>query len=214
MTDSAGTISTKSTTVNDSGRGTTAFLDRHTLRCDAGCGILRFQLTSPSSSTISYIYDCLCNAGKIGSSTEKFTTFDTGGGSMGQNAWESIFLDRQDVNCGDGNAITTFKMERDSTGTKMRYRFGCSPVSGAGSCRSVTTPVNDDGGGNTHFLDRHNVICNSNEIMTRFVLRRPAAGKINYEYRCCAVASSPTPTPVPTPLPSPVPSPVPSPASG
>lgn len=45
------------------------------------------------------------------------------------------------------------------------------------------------GGGNILYLDRHNVACAANEIMTGFHLYRPTSSQISYEYRCVTHSS-------------------------
>jgi len=53
-------------------------------------------------------------------------------------------------------------------------------------CRGVSTPWNDDGGGHTKNLDRHDVGCNSNELLNRIRLAR-SGKQIRYDYTCCVV---------------------------
>ena len=55
-------------------------------------------------------------------------------------------------------------------------------------CRGASTPWNDDGGGHTKNLDRHDVGCNSNEILNRIRLVR-SGKQIRYDYTCCRVDS-------------------------
>lgn len=57
-------------------------------------------------------------------------------------------------------------------------------------CRIVSTPFNEEGGGNAVYLDRHNVECGPNETINRFRLVREsgpngATGKYRYDYYCC-----------------------------
>jgi hypothetical protein len=54
-------------------------------------------------------------------------------------------------------------------------------------CRGTSTPWNDEGRGNAVFLDRHDVRCNSNELINRFRLVRNGKGRYRYDYTCCAV---------------------------
>ena len=67
-------------------------------------------------------------------------------------------------------------------------------------CRTISTPFNDEGGGNAVYLDRHNVECEPNETLNRFHLVREsgpkgATGKYRYDYSCC---QSNVPQPSPT----------------
>jgi len=54
-------------------------------------------------------------------------------------------------------------------------------------CRGTSTPWNDEGKGNSVYLDRHDVRCNSNELINRFRLVRNGRGQYRYDYSCCAV---------------------------
>ena len=54
-------------------------------------------------------------------------------------------------------------------------------------CRGVSTPWNYEGNGNAIFLDRHNVGCNSDELLQRFQLLRNGRGLYHYDYTCCKV---------------------------
>jgi hypothetical protein len=58
-------------------------------------------------------------------------------------------------------------------------------------CRGTATPWNDEGRGNAVFLDRHDVRCNSNELINRFRLVRNGRGQYRYDYTCCTVNSGP-----------------------
>lgn len=57
-------------------------------------------------------------------------------------------------------------------------------------CRILSTPYNDEGGGNAVYLDRHNVECSPNETINRFRLVREygpngPTGRYRYDYYCC-----------------------------
>lgn len=61
-------------------------------------------------------------------------------------------------------------------------------------CRTLSTPWNDEGGGNAVYLDRHDVRCEPNEMLGQFHLAREAnekgaTGRYRYDYTCCKVAS-------------------------
>jgi hypothetical protein len=62
------------------------------------------------------------------------------------------------------------------------------------SCRNSYTPWNFEGGGNAIFLDRHNVKCDSNELLSQFQLTRQQQDDGNiyyrYDYRCCTLPDS------------------------
>jgi hypothetical protein len=52
--------------------------------------------------------------------------------------------------------------------------------------KNLTTPFNDEGGGNTIFLDRHNIDCGDNNGIKSFHLTRKGDGNFRYEYSCSA----------------------------
>ena len=64
-------------------------------------------------------------------------------------------------------------------------------------CRTTDTPWNDEGGGNAVFLDRHDVRCNSNELINQFRLIRNGRGQYRYNFTCCAVGNGPPGPPGP-----------------
>ena len=51
-----------------------------------------------------------------------------------------------------------------------------------------STRANDWGGGNSIYLDRHNVDC-GNKALKGFHLRRPRGNQINYKYQCGGATS-------------------------
>jgi hypothetical protein len=66
-------------------------------------------------------------------------------------------------------------------------------------CRSLSTPYNEEGGGNAVYLDRHNVDCGPNEVLGRFHLAREsdskgATGRYRYDYTCCQMTPAPSPS--------------------
>ena len=99
---------------------------------------------------------------------------DWGGGNM-------IFLDRHTLDCGD-DGLNQFRLGRP-TGHQIQYKYKC--LDGINSPANINkdTGSNDWGGGNTIFLDRHNVNCDKNPI-AKFRLARPAGNKIRYDYTC------------------------------
>lgn len=108
---------------------------------------------------------------------------DAGGGN-------SIYLDRHDVNCGDDglNSFGLQTLQQRGKRTKIGYLYGCVEGINAGRTNK-NTGSNDWGGGNTIYLDRHNVNCGNNPI-ARFRLVRPASNKIRYDYSCSKANST------------------------
>jgi len=52
-------------------------------------------------------------------------------------------------------------------------------------CRDADSGWNTEGGGNTIFLDRHNVQCNDDESLTKVQFVRDGQGNFRYNFRCC-----------------------------
>ena len=55
------------------------------------------------------------------------------------------------------------------------------------TCRDVSTPWQDGGGGHSFYLDRQNVACNDNEMLSRLQLQQTGWWATRYNYRCCSV---------------------------
>lgn len=102
-----------------------------------------------------------------------------GGGSI-------VYLDRQNVDCGANSVVHGFKLERHDA--KIHYRVTCSPALPLwkGVQFTKSTPFNDEGKGQTFYLDRHTVDCGPNALISQFRLTREA-GRIHYEYTCTKV---------------------------
>ena len=55
-------------------------------------------------------------------------------------------------------------------------------------CGFQYTPSQIDGRGNTIYLDRHHVNCNSAGVVSMFHLERPDKTHVRYQYQCCSIA--------------------------
>jgi len=168
----------KTTPANDDGGGNAIYLDRHHVECGDDA-INRLHLYRPSMSQIAYEYGCtpLSNA----NSTDKYTNGnDDGGGNV-------IFLDRHTVNCED-KALQYIHLQRPTSNT-IQYHYQCSdkPLS---NVKDYFTASNEDGSGNAVYLDRHDVACPSNEVLSYLRLERPTSNTMRYHYKCGSLASS------------------------
>jgi len=172
--------SAKNTPDNDWGGGNSIYLDRHTLDC-GNDGIQQFQLKRPSTTKLDYKYTCVDGVNASQSGYKYTGSNDWGGGNM-------IYLDRHKVDCGK-KPISRFRLTRPA-GNKLRYQFRCSNRNAAGDCRNTATGWNTPSS-STIYLDRHNVKCKANEVLTKFKLRHNGksggAKKIRYDYTCCAM---------------------------
>ena len=167
------TSKVKNTGTNDWGNGNMVYLDRHNLDC-GNDGLSQFKLERPSGNTIRYAYTCKEGINSAG--TNKNTgSNDWGGGN-------TVYLDRHNVDCGT-KPIAQFKLVRPA-GNKIRYNYRCSNRPSTGPCRGANTGWNQESNQNI-YLDRHNVRCNSDEVITQFKLNRNGQGKFRYDYKCC-----------------------------
>jgi hypothetical protein len=55
------------------------------------------------------------------------------------------------------------------------------------SCRDVSTSAESHGNGHTIYLDRLNVACGPNELLSQFRLQHLGGGWSRYNYKCCSV---------------------------
>ena len=167
------TSKVKNTGTNDWGNGNMIYLDRHNLDCGDD-GLSQFKLERPSGNRIRYTYTCKEGINSAG--TNKNTgSNDWGGGN-------TVYLDRHNVDCGT-KPIAQFKLVRPA-GNKIRYDYRCSNRPSTGPCRGANTGWNQESNKNI-YLDRHNVRCNSDEVITQFKLNRNGRGKFRYDYKCC-----------------------------
>ena len=96
----------------------------------------------------------------------------------------AIYLDRHDVNC-NNDLMGGFNLVRNKEHNKIGYNYNCynSDNISFGGVFKKNTNSNNDGGGNTIYLDRHNVDCGKNPISS-FKLNRPTKNTIQYNYSC------------------------------
>lgn len=167
-------IKNAQTPPNHWGNGNAIYLDRHSVDCGMN-GINQFHLRRPRGNQINYKYKCLTGINAVANIHRNTGTNDWGGGN-------TIFLDRHDVQC-NKHPIARFRLVRPK-GNKLRYNYTCNSKKSTGPCRKLDTGWNQESKHNI-YLDRHNVKCNKDEVLTRFKLRRNGRGKFRYDYTCC-----------------------------
>uniref|UniRef100_A0A7M5V0H6 Uncharacterized protein n=1 Tax=Clytia hemisphaerica TaxID=252671 RepID=A0A7M5V0H6_9CNID len=167
----------KMTPWNDEGKGKSFYLDRHNVRCDGDQVLKRFKLGRNGKGKYKYDYKCCDPQMKASVTKETETPLNAdGGGNM-------VYLDRHAIDCGNG-LISQYKLNRN--GGKIQYKYTCKMFTGKRSCYDGSTPMNLDGGGNTVYLDRHNVRCKVNYGLSFFKLyRNDKRNRVAYKYRCC-----------------------------
>jgi hypothetical protein len=163
----------KTTPSNDWGEGNMAYLDRHNVDCGDD-GLVQFRLGRPASDKIQYSYKCLEGINSAG------TNKNTGDNDWGEG--HTVYLDRHNVDC-DSKPIAQFRLVRPAD-DKIRYDYRCSNKPSTGPCRDANTGWNEESDQNT-YLDRHDVKCNDDEVITQFKLNRDGQGNFRYDYKCC-----------------------------
>lgn len=179
----------KNTGWNADGNGKSYFLDRHSLACEEGKAINYFHLER-NGGKYRYKYRCCDTQSQCKNKLEKTPFTSDGNGN-------TIFLDRQNIDC-NKQFLSSFRMQRNGGGNRLRYSFTCCemPAKERTTCDNFNTPMNDDGGGNAIFLDRHEVTCGDNSALSHFKLVR-GGNKYQYQYTCCRTNKPVATTPAP-----------------
>jgi len=188
--DSLFTATTGNTPFQTMGGGHAEFLDRHNIDCGANGAINQFKLNTQEyrrDGNISYAYTCTTGPGikdPVPTSTPRETS-----GHKGVH-----YLDRHNVQCDNGSAIS--RMQLRSENDTFRYDYSCSKTQDFGDCYNLSTDPNLLTGFEVAHLDRHDVRCKSNEVMSRFQLAR-VGDQIKYDYTCCKYKPPPPPEETP-----------------
>jgi hypothetical protein len=176
------------TELNAEGGGNIVYLDRHNVQCPSGTVMSQWRLGRDAPrSLININYGCSSISTELGSCSSQETVLNADGGG------NSVYLDRHNVACNrhgvTNRVMTEWKLSRAGTNDKMQVLYQCCDVpTGLDSCEDMETPLNDDGGGNSVYFDRHNVKCPANKVMTQWYLSRAGThNKIQFKYQCCSV---------------------------
>ena len=167
------TISKETPTVDNCG-GNTVCLDRHNLDCGSKGVIRRLQFKNTVDGKAKYEYTC---SNLLEDRTRELAPQNT---LYNQQSSNSAYLDRHYVNCQKGS-ISQVNLDRDGKGN-FRYNYKCN-LAPVADITTHSTPLNDDGGGNSAFLDRHNIRCPVGKVLTGFKMV-DTGNQIQYNYRC------------------------------
>ena len=181
------TIREYSTNPDEGGSGDMTYLVRHRVECgNDALNSFELERKADESGNLNRIrYNVSCLEGVNSGTTDMKQTTPTanGGGNF-------VYLDQQNVDC-DDKPISEFQLKAVND-NEIKYAYKCSTLSHNGVCRDVQTEFSNDGGGNTDYLDRHDVKCDDGEAMTSFKLirnppeRRDTEGdRVAYAYKCC-----------------------------
>jgi hypothetical protein len=166
---------TLSTQWDNEGGGNFIYLDRHNVSCPSG-PLNRLKLSRKGDGNFRYDYGC-AYSGITGDAINKNTDWN--------NQVNTMSLKDHDINCGESGVISQLKLGHDGKG-KIRYDYKCLPSNSALTLRTDNTPLNSDGGGNSIFLDRHNIQCKPNEALNRLKLVTDDKGNYKYDYTCAS----------------------------
>ena len=143
-----------------------------------------FKMES-SGDNIRYVFDCIHLKQSICStSTKQGANSDHGDG-------DSHYIDRFPVDCSSTGYIYGFQFSNLQNG-EGRYNVECCTIQSSWtssvSCYTGSTPFSDNGGHNLHFLDRHQVHCNTGYALSYFrYSNNNAYTQFQLSYRCCRI---------------------------
>lgn len=107
----------KYTAADEDGGGDVRYLNRQKVDC-GDTPITDFLLRRPTNNTMSYAYKC-SNLAHNGNCRELVTPHDEDGdGNM-------VYLDKHNVECGEGEAMTSFRLTRNATNDRVNYTYTC-----------------------------------------------------------------------------------------
>ena len=139
-------------------------------------GINRFKLSRRDSS-IFYDYKCKeqYNLGDYRNTIQKNTDLnDYGNGN-------TIYLDRHEINC-NNKGIKDIKFIKENDRIKYDYKCG---IYNLNNISNHETNYEDNGQGRNIFLDRHNLNCPNDKILTKIKLKtNHQTNQIKYNYTC------------------------------
>ena len=98
-------------------RTSTNYLDRHDVRCRGGYALQQFKLIR-NGRQIAYQYRCV----QINSQNCVSARTNESWGNR-NHSYENIYLDRQNVNAGDGRALTQFKLNSNYRNGGVFYTY-------------------------------------------------------------------------------------------
>ncbi|GBG00369.1 hypothetical protein Rsub_13259 [Raphidocelis subcapitata] len=110
-----------------------------------------------------------------------------------RDGYKSVYLDRHLVGDKCDQGLNGWKLNmryRSWPNTaQMRFEYSCA-YAPARSFSTFRTGANDWGNGNTVFLDRHNVNCGPNRVLSDWKLVRPSTNQIAIQFVCANVPST------------------------
>ncbi len=96
---------------------------------------------------------------------------------------DATYLNQLNVDCG-ATPVNRFQLSRGPGAGTWRYSYNCSSGGSLAAPVSSSTNWADSGGGSVIFLDRQDVDCGANGVLTQFQLEKNANGQDRYNYSC------------------------------
>jgi hypothetical protein len=169
---------------------TTTQLVKMPIMCDGTNGINQFVLQrqineQENLNKIFYEYKCVVDATRDGNhlyhnfeyKNTQFNDYHDG---------STYYLDRHEIDC-NGKPISSINLEKIDN--QIRYNYKCAnvPLNAIDTLIQNQTANNDPGNGQNIYLDRHNITCPDEQVLTNLKLNTVNnSGKleINYSYKC------------------------------
>ncbi len=146
------------------GKGSVFYLDRQNVECSQYEAINFFNLKIEGYSKIYYVYNCLGSRGIIGG----VKTYETPFNDIGPDEENSSrYLDRHFVNCGPGEALQQFRLQR--SGDRISYKYNCVTAK-LRNCTQFETTRTDPKNFLINELAKQNIPNNYGKVITGFKL--------------------------------------------
>lgn len=102
---------------------------------------------------------------------------------------DTRYLDRHNVECEPNQALTDFRLIKEETTGRIGFEYGCANVH-LDNVVQYETEFNDDGRGESIYLERHNVSCPSETVLNAFrLVRNEAQDNYKYVFKCGRIAA-------------------------
>jgi len=171
------------------GKGETSLLAEHDVQCKPGFHLTKWQYSPQLAANTFFIaYTCCQVTPYQVQSPSLFTAATPQGGAEGltpEYLRGPVFvLATHAVSCPVNTALNQWQLMKTPP-REINLRYTCSLIPYCGEDREDATMMNEDGGGNTMFLDRHDVVCAQDEILRYWQLVQGPESEMQIKYNCC-----------------------------
>lgn len=157
------------------------YLDRHDITCGNNA-INNLKYGRNSDGSMNYTYQCTKD-GDLGTAIiDKETALnDNGGGN-------AVYLDRHKIECDNKYLLSGLKLNRKDDTNQIQYKYKCVPSNKELTCTDKTTYWQEEGNGDTAYLDRHFVDCGAHGALSKLhLVRNSDLTRYKYNYTCCNI---------------------------